>query len=90
MPKNKPVTAATGPAIISALCGTCLDSTEAHHSPSACFRGCGARFDRGAPLALVMMEISRDGPAVTPTYEIDFRGTWSLDMRASVREALGL
>lgn len=78
------------PTTIAFCCGRCLDVKRAHYEPDACF-ACGARFDRGAPLAMLGIEIvvgatvDRVGVGVgvsaAPRERVDFLGEWTVETR---------
>ncbi len=77
------------------VCGVCLESKPAHYEPTCCF-SCGARFERGAPIALVTIEIgarSSGGQVFIerPAHRVVFRGAWTGEFRdlAMIRIAVG-
>lgn len=77
--------------ISSFVCGTCFDAKPAHYEPTACF-SCGARFSRGAPIAVVRLLVPVDGDVPRGAEQrVDFLGRWSFDARslAMLRIAVG-
>ena len=68
-------------------CGRCLTVKPAAYHPDACF-DCGARFDRGAALALVRVtvDVGMAGIAIAP--DVDFVGEWSVERQVAIVEAV--
>lgn len=80
-----------GAELIAVACGTCSTVRGCHFVPDACF-GCGARFHRGAPIALVSFDLgiraSGAGVAVSPTLDAEFIGPWSAERRADLEQRM--
>lgn len=80
-----------GAELIAVACGTCSTVRRCHFVPDACF-GCGARFYRGAPVALVSFDIglraSGAGVSVSPTLDAEFVGAWSTERRAEIEQRM--
>jgi hypothetical protein len=79
--------------IIATVCGTCGRVHAAHFTPDFC-GACHARFDRGAPIALLRLVLrtssSQGALELSPGYEAEFRGPWSARIQREVAEALGV
>lgn len=77
---------------VAYACGVCEDVRAAHWRPDFCGR-CRARFDLGAPCAIVRLRFeiaASDGAiACTPSYAVEAIGPWRDDALERVREAFG-
>lgn len=73
--------------IVAIACGTCGDVRSAHWCPTACFQ-CGARYESGAPHALVRVDLEVSMTSLMPRLELDLIGAWSPEVLALVRETL--
>jgi hypothetical protein len=73
--------------VFAFACGRCCAVAEAKHRPHACFR-CGARFDRGAPHALVRVDIDVDQLSleIVIAPHIEYRGHWTAGAELLVRD----
>lgn len=72
---------------IGYVCGRCLVVREAHHHPDLCFR-CGARFDRGAPLAMIHLDVGANALALDILPSIRWHGAWSATAQDVVADAV--
>jgi hypothetical protein len=66
--------------LIAAICGCCSKAASGHHIPTVCFT-CAARYDLGAPIALVEVEIG-----VTERINVRYVGSWTAERLAVVRQ----
>jgi hypothetical protein len=77
---------------VAYVCGECEDVRAAHWQPTFCGR-CRARFDLGAPCALVRLElgVTTSGGALelAPAYRVDVHGEWSAEARERVERMFG-
>jgi hypothetical protein len=74
--------------LIAAGCGSCGRVSGCHRTPDACF-SCGARFNRGAPVAVLWLDLGEQPKepnviSIRPTLEAEFRGAWTQEIRARV------
>lgn len=79
--------------IVAITCGVCGDVRAAHWRPDFC-GACRARFDLGAPVALVTLElgVATSGGALelAPHYVCVFHGdSWTAETRESVEAMFG-
>lgn len=71
---------------IGYACGRCLVVRKAHYRPDFC--GCGARFDRGAPLAMISVSIEADGMAIDIAPSVELFGDWPRDAADEITAAI--
>jgi hypothetical protein len=78
--------------LIAHACRNCRDIRATHHVPDACFQ-CGARFDKGAGVALVRLALDVETIGgtlrVAPAYRVDFVGTWRPEERVYLERVFG-
>lgn len=70
----------------------CGEVRAAHWRPDFCGR-CHARFDLGAPVALVLLELdvttSRGALELSPAYRVEYLGEWDVGARERVGALFG-
>lgn len=59
----------------------------ATQAPDFC-GACRARFDKGAPLAMVYLDVSISGLTIEPVTLIDYLGAWTSAERVALEEDL--
>jgi len=73
--------------VIGAICGACGCEMEATQAPDFC-GACRARFDKGAPLAMVYLDVSIAGVTIEPVTLIDYLGVWTAAQRVELERDL--